>query len=58
MDRIEIQRKLYDARNEYLKAKKSMEFYAREISFLKECEDNLKKGRTGDWLFAEMFGNQ
>jgi hypothetical protein len=34
MDRIEIQRKLYDARNEYLKAKKSMEFWKREISFL------------------------
>jgi hypothetical protein len=57
MDRIEIQRKLYDARNEYLKAKKSMEFWKREISFLKECEDNLKKGRTGDWLFNEMFGD-
>jgi hypothetical protein len=57
MDRIEIQRKLYDARNEYLKAKKSVEFWTREISFLKECEDNLNKGRTDGWLFREMFGD-
>jgi hypothetical protein len=57
MDRIEIQRALYDARNEYAKAKKSVEFWTREISFLKECEDNLNKGRTGDWLFNEMFGD-
>jgi hypothetical protein len=56
MDRIEIQRKLYDARNAYLKAKKEMEFQQHEIAFLKECEDNLKKGRTGDWMFNEMFG--
>ena len=57
MDRIEIQRKLYDARNEYLKAKKSVEFWQREISFLKECEDHLNKGRTDGWLFREMFGD-
>jgi hypothetical protein len=53
MDRIEIQRKLYDARNEYLKAKKSVEFWKREISFLKECERNLDRPD----LFTEMFGD-
>jgi len=55
MDRIEIQRKLYDARNEYLKAKKSVEFWTREIAFLKECESNLNKPEN--WLFNEMFGD-
>jgi hypothetical protein len=55
MDRIEIQRKLYDARNEYLKAKKSVEFWKREIYFLKECESNLNKPEN--WLFQEMFGD-
>jgi len=55
MDRVEIQRKLYDARNEYLKAKKSVEFWTREIAFLKECEDNLDK--PTDWLYNEMFGD-
>ena len=54
MNQIEIQRKLYDARNAYLKAKKEMEFQQREIAFLKECEDNLKK--PDNWLFDEMFG--
>jgi len=53
MNRIEIQHALYDARNEYLKAKKSMEFYAREISFLKECDRNL----DGPDLFTELFGD-
>jgi hypothetical protein len=53
MNRIEIQRALYDARNEYLKAKKSMEFYAREISFLNQCEKELDLD-----LFDEMFGPQ
>jgi hypothetical protein len=55
MDRIEIQRKLYDARNEYLKAKESVKFWTREIAFLKECEDNLEKG--DNWLYNEMFAN-
>lgn len=54
MNRIEIQGKLYDARNEYLKAKKSMEFYAREISFLKECEKYVDKSEN--WLFDEFYG--
>ena len=55
MDRIEIQRALYDARNEYAKAKKSVEFWTREISFLKECERELNKPEG--WLFNEMFGD-
>jgi len=55
MNRIDIQRKLYDARNEYLKAKKSVEFWTREIAFLKGCEDNLKK--PDNWLYQEMFGD-
>lgn len=51
MDRIEIQRKLYDARNAYLKAKKEMEFQQREIAFLKQCEKELDSN-----LFDELFG--
>jgi hypothetical protein len=51
MDRIEIQRKLYDARNAYLKAKKEMEFQQHEIAFLKQCEKDLDLD-----LFTEMFG--
>lgn len=54
MNRIEIQRALYDARNNYLKAKASVEFYRQEIMFLKECEANLDKPE--DWLYQEMFG--
>lgn len=54
MNRIEIQRALYDARNAYLKAKKEMEFQQREICFLKMCEENLNKGEN--WLYDEMFG--
>ena len=53
MNRVEIQRKLYDARNEYLKAKESVKFWTREIAFLKECERNLDKPEG--WLFYEMF---
>ena len=53
MDRIEIQRKLYDARNAYLKAKKEMEFQQREIAFLKQCEKDLDVD-----LFTELFGSE
>ena len=55
MNLIEIQRKLYDARNQYLKAKKSVEFWQREIAFLKECESNVHK--PDNWLYEEMFGD-
>lgn len=53
MDRLEIQRKLYDARNAYLKAKKEMEFHQREIAFLKDCENALNKPS----LFEELYGD-
>lgn len=53
MNRIEIQRKLYDARNEYLKAMSQMKFYQREIAFLKECESALNRSD----LFAEFYGD-
>lgn len=53
MDRLEIQRKLYDASNAYLKAKKEMEYQQREIAFLKMCEKELNRGD----LFTEMFGD-
>jgi len=33
-----------------------MEFYAREIAFLNDCEKELDK--PSDWLFDEMFGPQ
>lgn len=52
MNRIEIQRKLYDARNEYLKAKSQVEFWTREIAFLKECEQALNHPTD---LFAELY---
>lgn len=51
MNRIELQRALYDARNAYLKAKKEMEFQQREIAFLKQCEKELNLD-----LFTELFG--
>jgi hypothetical protein len=54
MNRIEIQRALYEARNNYLKAKASVEFYRKEIAFLKDCEAGLD--RPADWLYQEMFG--
>jgi hypothetical protein len=52
MDRIEIQRALYVARNQYLAAKSAMEFQRREILFLKELESALD--RTP--LTEELFG--
>lgn len=56
MNRIEIQRALYEARNKYLEAKASVEFYRKEILFLKECEANLDK--PSDWLYQELFEAQ
>jgi len=52
MTRIEIQRKLYDARNAYLKAKKEMEFQQREIAFLKQCEKELNQPS----LYEQLYG--
>jgi hypothetical protein len=54
MNQVEIQRKLYDARNAYLKAKKEMEFYQREIEFLKAVEKELNNPTD---LFQELFGD-
>ena len=50
MNRLEMQRALYDSRNAYLKAKKEMEFQAREIQFLNQCIKELNLD-----LFKEMF---
>jgi hypothetical protein len=52
MNRLEIQSALYDARDNYLKAKKQVEFYKREIAFLKECERNLDRD-----IYTEMYGD-
>jgi hypothetical protein len=55
MNRIEIQRKLYDARNAYLKAKSETDFWRIEIASLKACEKLLDK--PTDSLFNELFGD-
>jgi hypothetical protein len=52
MNRIEIQRALYNARNNYLKAKKETGFWAREISILKD----MGKALDMPDLFIELFG--
>lgn len=52
MTRVEIQRALYDARNNYLKAKEQMGFWAREIVILKDME----KALDAPDLFTELFG--
>jgi hypothetical protein len=55
MNRIEIQRALYNARNAYLKAKKEMEFQQREIAFLKECERAMNRAESGVTLYDELY---
>lgn len=52
MNRLEIQRALYDARDGYAKAQQQVKFYQNEISFLKECERELTLN-----LYDEMFGD-
>jgi hypothetical protein len=54
MNRVEIQRALYDARNNYLKAKGEMGFWAREISILKEMENALDSPD----VFTELYGQK
>jgi hypothetical protein len=54
MNRVEIQRALYDARNNYLKAQKDMKFWAREISFLKDVENALDSPD----VFTEFYGQK
>lgn len=55
MNRIELQRALYDARNAYLKAKKEMEFQQREIAFLKMCEEAMNRAESGVTLYDELY---
>lgn len=50
MTRIEIQRALYDARKEYVKAQKQVEFQKREIAFLNQCWKEFDLD-----LYSEMF---
>jgi len=54
MNRVEIQRALYDARNKYLKAKDDVKFWTREIAFLKEME----KALDAPDLFTEFYGQK
>ncbi len=51
MTKLEIQRKLYDARNAYTKAQKEVEFQKREILFLNQCWNEFDLD-----LYSEMFG--
>jgi len=51
MTKLEIQRKLYDARNAYAKAQKEVEFQKREILFLNQCWNDFDLD-----LYSEMFG--
>ena len=51
MDRLTIQRELYKARNEYIKAQKSVDFWKREIAILKD----LEKAFDRPSLVEEMF---
>ena len=53
MDRVELQRALYNERNAYLKAKREMEFHAKEIQFLNECIKALDAPN----LYNELFVN-
>jgi hypothetical protein len=52
MNRVEIQRALYYARNNYLKAQREMKFWERQIAFLKEMENALDSPD----LFTELYG--
>jgi hypothetical protein len=53
MNRVEMQRALYNERNAYLKAKREMEFHAHEIKFLNECI----KAMDAPALYDELFVN-
>jgi len=50
----ELSSKLYDARNEYLKAKEHLEYCKRQIAYYNQLH---KESLCGFDLFAEMFGN-
>ena len=51
MTRLEIQRKLYDARSAYSKALKEVEIQKREILFLNQCWNEFDLD-----LYSEIFG--
>jgi len=51
MIRLEIQRKLYDARNAYAKAQKEVEFQKSQVLFLNQCWNEFDLD-----LYSEMFG--
>jgi hypothetical protein len=51
MTRLEIQRKLYDARNAYVKAKNQVEIQKRIISSLNQSWNDFDLD-----LYSEMFG--
>ena len=55
MNRLELQRALHEARNGYLSARKEMKFYENEISFLKECLDELDKPSLYDQMFNWLY---
>jgi len=51
MTKLEIQRKLYDARNAYAKAQKEVEFQKSQVLFLNQCWNEFDLD-----LYSEMFG--
>ncbi len=55
MNRVEMQRALYNERNAYLKAKREMEFHAKEIQFLNECVEALDAPNLYDELFVNAW---
>jgi hypothetical protein len=55
MDRIELQRKLYDARNAYLKHQAEMVFQKNEIKFLNHCIELLNTSKEDPLSFDSLF---
>jgi hypothetical protein len=53
MTTAELSSKLYDARNQYLKAKAQLEYCKQQISYYNQLH---KESLCGFDLFAEMFG--
>jgi len=50
MTKLEIQRKLYDARNAYIKAQKQVEYQINQIAFLNQSLNDYDLD-----LYSEMF---
>ena len=55
MNRVDLQRKLYDSRNAYLKHKAEMTFHANEIKFLNRCIDSLNAPTEDPLDFETLF---